>query len=240
MENNKKYNTSKAVRFSMLMGMLVLGSLFRPILSVSDEVLSYRDGGDKVYHYFTDIPQTEAFSSWKEKVVQTVADYSLAPYLTNWLADIDKLEKIIVSVNKKGKSKMSFEALIAQHQVKVQSNSSMICGYAPQPLLDDQSGKLVNIGKLSSGGRICINPVVAVIDELYRESMRNWRFPPNAKTKRMYNLCFEISKKELGQYAKIVQTLNSNPLTALASAASSLLGILTGNTAQPGKDSKND
>ena len=244
MENNKQYNTSNKVHFSMLMALLVLGSLFRTTFAARRMVLSLEASRKPICHYFKKIPTNEYFEYWIKKVRETVAKYKLEAYLKYWLKDIDELEKIITSLNKEGKSNMSFVAMIQQHQEKEQSNYSMTCSSYPKPLSDEQSGKLVSIGKLSPANFVSENPIIAILDELDRVSLR---FRP----RETYNRCIRVAEGELGDEHVMTKRLKLNIFKELAknisslasgvsSAASSLLNMFTANNDAPEKDHKND
>ena len=234
MENNKQYNTSKKVRFSMLMAMLVLGSLFRTTFAASTSVFSYRRGDERICHYFYKIPTLKIFENWSEKVVKIADRHGASGYLTDWLKDIETIGEIIKSLNKKDKEHMDFEDLIAQYQAAQPSVwGRLLCAPAPPA----KKYALVSIGRLSPAAFVSMDPGIAVVDELYRVSMRHWKITDRTIAQKTYSLCIAVAKQELGEYHKIVKRLTYNPFKDLASRLASMFG---GNTAQVDKGSKSD
>ena len=234
MENNKQYNTSKKVRFSMLMAMLVLSSLLSTTFAASRAVLSYRHGDKLICHYFRKTPELKVFEDWSKKVVKIANRHGASGYLTDWLKDIKTIGEIIKSLNKKDKEHMDFEDLIAQYQAAQPSVWELLsCAPAPPA----KKYVLVSIGRLSPAAFVSMDPGIAVVDELYRVSMRNWKLTDRAIAQKTYNLCIAVAKQELGEYHKIVERLTYSPLKDLASRLASMFG---GNTAQVDKGNKSD
>jgi len=240
MEHNKQYNRRKKVRFSMLMAILVLSSLFRTALAVTSVVLSSETKDPLICHYFKEIPAREHFTSWRKRVEEIVDKYNLAGYLTDWLKDIAELEKIIEALDEQDRANMDFAALIQQHQAKKESVFGQVFLSCSDTSPHNQSGKLVNIGKLSSGRWVSENAVIAIIDELFRASRRFH----DTRAEAAYNLCAKVAQGELRDEHKITQMLTNSLLEKLASvvsyAVNSISSMFTGNPVQPDKDNKND
>ena len=184
MEKNKKY----ATKCSMLIAMLVLSSLTATIAAASMSVLSLKGDPQPICQYFKVIPSSKDFDIWRKGVKDVVKNYDLKEDLKDWLEDIGKIKVLIKPFDKKENKKMFFKKLIAINQAEEPSILSILFSSTSNSQADN-STKLFNIGKLSSAKFISTDPVIAVLDELYRESMRNHSKFGIPKAREQLKLC---------------------------------------------------
>ena len=98
MEKNKKYATN-ITKCSMLIAMIVLGSVTATISAASREAFSLNS--QSIFYYFDAIPSSKDFGIWKKGVMDVVTKYKLEEDLKDRIEDIDKIEVLIKPFDKK-------------------------------------------------------------------------------------------------------------------------------------------
>lgn len=164
---------NKRIGFSIIFTMVIVSNLFTITLVASRDLLSSEFHDPELSCYFTQAPASKEFKSWRNEVLRMEHKYNLGQYIGDWVDDTEKLEKLLKSLEYSNEEHRSLSWLIEKSKVQT-TYTYTIFGYSlfnsDTPI--DNSLSLVSIGNLSSGKFINVDPVMAVIDELYREYLK--------------------------------------------------------------------